>query len=115
MKTLKNCVKLNSSVKIYVPSTKNVDEKTDSLPWVDKSLKCLSNWFGGATASPSLGAWVSARGDLVKEDITLVFSYAKQSDLETHIEEIYNLCLEIKSSLTQEAIALEINGELYLI
>ena len=115
MKTLKNCIKLSSQVKIYVPSTMNVNENFDSIAWVDKTLELLSKEFGGATSTAALGAWVSNQGDLIKEKITMVFSYAKQEQLERSIDKIYDFCLTMKIELKQEAIAIEVNGELYLI
>lgn len=115
MKTLKNCIKLSSSIRIYVPSTVNVDEKIDSSEWINRSLSILSQEFGGSTASSALGAWISSKGDLIKENVTMVFSYARQEQLENSIEKIYEFCLEMKKELSQEAIALEVNGELYLI
>lgn len=115
MKSLKNCVKLSCSVKIYVPSTVNVNESFDSAEWVDKALQLLSNEFGGSTASKALGAWVSNSGELVKENVTMVFSYANQSQLEASINTIYEFCLDMKVKLSQESIALEVNNELYFV
>lgn len=115
MKTLKNCIKLSCSVKIYVPSTLNITEVADTQIWIDKSLNLLSVKFGGATASKALGAWISSQGQLVKENVTMVFSYASQHQLEQGIEEIHDFCIEMKRELAQEAIALEVNNELYLI
>lgn len=115
MKTLKNCIKLSSSVKIYVPSTVNVDQHCDTSDWVNRCLKLLSQEFGGSTASTALGAWVNNSGDLIKENVVLVFAFAKQAQLESSMETIYNFCLDMKKNLGQEAIALEVNGELYLI
>lgn len=115
MKTLKHCIKLSSSIKVYVPSTVNVNERIYSQEWIDKTLKFLSQCFGGSTASNALGAWVSSNGELVKEDVTMVFAYTNQSDLESNIDKVYGFCLDMKKDLTQEAIALEVNGELYLI
>ncbi len=115
MKTLKNCIKLSCSVKIYVPSTMDVKERFDTQIWVDKSLNLLSCIFGGATASKALGAWISNNGELIKENVTMVFSYATQTQLEKGIEEIHDFCLEMKRELSQEAIALEVNNELYLL
>ena len=115
MKSLKNCVKLSCSVKIYVPSTINVNENFDSQEWVDRSLQLLSSEFGGSTASKALGAWVSSKGELVKENVTMVFSYANQAQLESSIEKIYDFCLQMKMNLSQEQIALEVNNELYFV
>ena len=115
MRTLKNCIKLSCQVKIYVPSTINTDEEVDTSLWVDRTLFLLSNEFGGATSTKSLGAWISNKGELIKENVTLVFAYAKQNQLEVSIDKIYDFCLHMKSALSQEAIAFEVNGELYLV
>ena len=115
MRTLKNCIKLSCSVKIYVPSTMAVDIAIDSSIWIDETLKYLSEIFGGATSSKALGAWLTNSGSLVKEEVTLVFSYATQEQLNSNIDKIYDYCLRIKYSMKQEAIALEINNELYLV
>ena len=115
MKTLKNCIKLSCSVKIYVPSTFELDKNFDTTEWINKTLSLLANEFGGSTSSKALGAWLSNKGELVKEEITLVFSYATQDKLELSIDRIYEFCLDMKKNLAQVAIALEINNELYLI
>ncbi len=115
MKTLKNCIKLSCSIKIYVPSTVNVNQSFDSQEWTDKALALLSQEFNGATASKALGAWVSNGGELVKENVTMVFSYADQSQLEKSIDKVYDFCLDMKIKLSQEMVALEVNNELYLI
>lgn len=115
MKQLKNCIKLSCQVKVYVPSTIGVREAFDSMEWIDKTMSLLSNEFGGSTATSALGAWVSNQGDLVKENVTVVFAYARQEQLEQSIDKVYSFCLEMKQSLGQEAIALEVNGEMYLI
>jgi hypothetical protein len=115
MKTLKNCIKLGSCVKIYVPSTVNVSKEINSQVWQDKAMSLLAECFGGSTSSDALGAWISQSGELIKERVTLVFSYVNSSQLENHIETIYDFCLVMKKELSQEAIALEVNGELYLL
>lgn len=118
MKSLKNCIKLSCSVKIYVPSTVDVKSvlcASQAGEWIDKTLNLLSNEFGGATSTNALGAWCSTQGDLIKENITLVFAFAPQNQLETSIDKIYDFCLSMKKELNQEAIALEVNGELYLL
>lgn len=112
---LKNCVKLSCSVRIYVPSTVNVDQAADTGEWVDRSLAFLSECFGGATSTKALGAWVSNNGSLVKEGVTIVFAYATQEKLEERIDNVYSFCLDMKGALSQEAIALEVNGEMYFV
>lgn len=115
MKQLKNCVKLTSQVKIYVPSTVDVDKNFDNSEYVQQTLKFLSECFGGATATKALGAWISTKGQLVTEHVDLVFSFAKEKDLEESIDKIYNYCLKMKLDLRQESISLEVNNELYFV
>ena len=115
MKQLKNCIKLSCQVKVYVPSTIGVREAFNSVEWIDKTMSLLSSEFGGSTATSALGAWVSNQGDLVKENVTVVFAYARQEQLEQSIDKVYSFCLEMKQALGQEAIALEVNGEMYLV
>ncbi len=115
MKILKNCIKLSCSVRVYVPSTINVNQSFDSDEIVNETLHFLSKEFGGATASKALGGWISTGGELIKEPVTIVFSYATSAQLEDSMEKVYDYCLGLKSRLSQEAIALEINNELHLI
>lgn len=115
MKALKNCIKLGCSVKIYVPSTSNVNETADTSRWVDASMKLLAQEFGGATATQALGAWLSMEKGLVKERVTLVIAYTTSEGISQKIDLIYEFCEKMKKDLSQETIALEINNELYFI
>lgn len=115
MKQLKNCIKLNSNVKIYVPSTSNVDEQIDSSQKVLETLTFLSEKFGGSTATKAMGAWITQKGSLVTENVTMVLSYCNQNDLTNSIEDIYQYCVKMKLDMKQESIALEVNGEMYLV
>ena len=115
MKTLKNCIKLSCSIKIYVPSTVDVDKESDNSLYVDKTLSFLAENCGGSTSSKALGAWISSSGKLIKENVTVVFAYTDQNNLELIIDSVYDWCIKLKTELSQESIALEINNELYLI
>ena len=114
-KQLKNCIRLRSQIKIYVPSTYEVDKDIDNQKHVDETIEFLAKIFGGATVTEAYGAWISANGQLVKEFVSLVFAFAGQEQLEQSIDAIYDYCIKLKLELKQESIALEINGELYLI
>jgi len=77
-KKLLNAFKLKSKLTLFVPATKGT-EHIDNSPYVDDTAKLLSECFGGATSTPALGYWLSARDGLIKENTTLVFSYCKDS------------------------------------
>ena len=58
MKELKSLTKLSKNIKIYVPSTIDVDKKIDTSKNVDETLTLLSNKFGGSTSTKSVGTWI---------------------------------------------------------
>ena len=82
---------------------------------MDAAATLLSNCFGGATATNALGCWTSPTKGLVKEKTTLVFAYCTTDDLNEHIEKVVNFCEAMKTELKQDAVAMELNGEMYFI
>ena len=115
MKRLTNCIKLSSRITVYVPSTTDVNKQIDNTAFVDKTASILSECFGGATSSPAVGYWLSTSAGLVRENTTVVFAYASESDLTAKIDTVVDWCEAMKRELAQESIALEINGEMYFI
>ena len=115
-KKLKNMFKLSSKITVYVPATINVNEQIDNTPYVDRLASLLSKCFGGSTSTPALGYWMDTNNnELIKEKTTMVFAYCKDQDLEKHIDTIIIACENLKTELNQQAIAMEINGEMYFI
>ena len=114
-KKLKNLIELSSNVKIYVPSTIDVDKTIDTAQYVDNTLKKLSKAFGGATSYNALGCWESAEKGLIKEHIIVCESFCSQSQLEREIDNIIEYCEDLKRVLKQEAISLEVNNKLYFV
>ena len=102
---------LNSKVAIYVPSTINVSEECDNTQYVKNTIKQLSTWFGGATATPAIGGWVSAAGVVVVENVSIVYAFCTTEQLQAHAEDIIALCDSIKHEMGQEAVTLEINRQ----
>ena len=112
---LQNMFKLSSKVTIYIPSTKNINEQVDTTQQINQCATLLSNCFGGATSTPALGYWTSPTAGLVKENTTMIFAYAGEKDLQDNIEKVVDYCVKLKAELTQDSIALEINGEMYFV
>lgn len=112
---LKNMFKLSSKITVYIPSTTDIDKETDTTAYVDSCATLLSNCFGGATATNALGCWTSPTAGLVKEKTTLVFAYCTTEQLDEHIEKVIDFCMNMKTELKQDAIAMELNGEMYFI
>lgn len=114
-KQLKFKFDLSSKVSIYVPSTTNVSEQTDNTEQVRKVMSKLSEMFGGATASEAVGGWMSQTAGLVLEKVTIVYAFCKETDLQNNIGEVLAICEDLKKEMQQEAISLEINGQLSFI
>lgn len=112
MKQLKFKFDLSSKVAIYVPTTVNVDTPTDNKKQVNKVMESLCKWFGGATSSNAKGGWLSQSKGLVIESVTIVYAFCTESALNEHFTDIINLCKWLCIDMRQEAISLEINGQL---
>lgn len=111
MKSLKFKFDLDSKVAIYVPSTLNVNEQTDNTDQVMNIIRKLSTLFGGATASDAVGGWVAENGQTVIEKVKIVYSFCTSEMLKQHIDNILQICEDLKRDMSQEAITLEINGQ----
>lgn len=85
---LQNLFKLSSKVTVIVPATININEEIDNTPYVDRVASLLSDCFGGATATTTLGYWKSPTMGLVKEKSTTVFAYCSESDLQNNIDKV---------------------------
>lgn len=115
MKNLKFKFDLDSKVSIYVPSTVNVSEAVDNSEQVKRVIKELSLLFGGATASEAVGGWVAESGETILERVTIVYSFCTSAQLREHFDDVYNIAERIKNEMSQEAVTLEINGQVKFI
>ncbi|MEH7350334.1 MULTISPECIES: DUF3574 domain-containing protein [Bacillaceae] len=111
---LKGQFYLDDIVKIYIPSTYNVDQPIDNTTYVNKSLEEFSRMFGGATAVEGTGSWLSDDNQLVKEKVTIVYSYAEDLD-KVKINQIVAYTKSLKEEMKQTSVSLEVNGKMYFI
>ena len=70
------------------------------------------HFSGGATSTNAIGYWVSDERGLEKENTKMVFAYAESLD---EIDVVIDKCEALKNELKQDAIALEIDGQMYFI
>lgn len=106
-----------NAISLYIPTTVDVNASVDTTPYVERTLAFLGQLFGGATTTTikARGVWNSAEVGLVSEDIHIVRSYATQTDLDAHLQQILDYVEQLKQALRQEAMAVEINQKLLLI
>lgn len=103
---------LSHKVTVYVPSTMDINKEIDNAEYVDEVATLLSSLFGGATSSQAIGYWNSQTAGLVKEKTVIVFAFAESLE---KIDLVIDKCEELKEKLKQDAIALEIDGQMYFI
>jgi hypothetical protein len=112
-----NLTPLTHRVAITVPSTVNVTDAAPTLQaqWVDTILTTLSTLFGGATALPGIGAWVSPTAGLVKENIVNVFAFCSEEGLTKARPAVMKLAMDLCVAMRQEAVAVDLDGKLYFV
>lgn len=102
---LKAMFSLKSKITVYIPATVNINEAIDNSKFVDAA----------ATLTEALGYWVSDTAGLVKENTTMVFAYAGEDDLKKNLDKVIDFCENLKIEMSQDAVALELNGEMFFI
>lgn len=111
MKELAFKFDLDCKVAVYVPSTVNVNEQVDNSDYVKRTIGELADLFGGATATQAVGGWRCANGELVIENTTIVYSFCTSEQLREHFNDVYGICERLKAEMSQEAVTLEVNGQ----
>lgn len=114
-KELKGLFCLDHNIKIYIPSTIEVDKTIDNTKYINQALELFGNSFGGATSYDAIGAWVSQSKGLVTEGVKIVESYATRESIEDHLAGVIEFASRLKTELAQEAISLEYDNKLYFI
>ena len=56
-----------------------------------------------------------SNGELVTEKVKIVYSFCKSENLNNHIEDIIELANKVKKEMCQEAVTVEINGQVAFI
>ena len=118
MEALSSLFSLPHSVAVVVPSTMDVDRpmsEKEIQAVVTAVIGSMSHLFGGATATKGQGGWISSETKLVTENVTIVESSCSEEDLNKHIETVIKMCSGLKESMTQESIALKVDGKLFLV
>ena len=73
--------------------------------------RVLAERFGGATALPGRGFWVSQTGDLVEDPTTYVFAACAEG---VALEEAETMARAWAAAWGEEAVAVEVDGALVL-
>ena len=111
--TTKNVISydMDNKVSIYVPSTVNIKQRINNDKQVMAIIKQMSLLFGGATSYKCTGGWIANNGDIVTEQVNIVYSFCDKKSLKDNLSKVINICQQIKKDMKQEAVTLEINGK----
>lgn len=105
----------NQSLGIFIPTTVDANQTSDTSVQLDRTMAFMAERFGGATCKIVNGVWLSERLGLVGEVIYVVYSYITHQDMNRHLDEVVDYLKDMKRELRQEAMALEINRKLTLV
>lgn len=108
-------LELPQRVALYVPGTQDINHATDNAAQVERVAREFCGWFGGATAQPSAGYWISDNAGLVREAVTIVYAACTADQLRDRLPDVLTLAQQIKQDMAQEAVSVELNGTLYII
>lgn len=114
-KLLQGLYSLDHNIKVYIPSTKDVDAATDNSKYVTEALTLFGDLFGGATEHDAMGSWVSQTKGLVIEQVKIVESYASREQVENGLSKVIEFANKVKREMSQEAVSLEYDNKLYFV
>lgn len=108
-------LELPQRVALYVPGTTDTDKPTDNAAQIERVARALCGWFGGATAQPSAGYWISDTAGLVHEAVTIVYAACTADQLRERLPDVLTLAQQIKQDMAQEAVTITIDQKMYII
>lgn len=114
-KKLAGLFSLDHNIKVYIPSTININQEFDNSQYINKALNLFSDLFGGATSYDAMGAWSSPTAGLVTEKVKIVESYATSEAVESGLDQVLEFAQMLKTEMKQDAISLEYDNKLYFI
>lgn len=103
-------ITLRNKIAFYVPATYgNLLERSLNI------AEQFANLFGGSTITDATGLYTLDSGEVVTEDIKIVYAYTDNNTLESTRDDILALAESLRDTWQQESIALEINNTLLLV
>lgn len=100
-------------IAIVVFSTTDVDvplNENTAQELVVRVATHLTNLFGGATAVPAQGFYKSNAGNVVIEQVSIVYTFC---DSLANLDEVAAFVAELRQEFGQESVAIIVDGGLY--
>lgn len=108
---------MNKSIKLYLPSTYNIDEEInqEDLKQIhQKVIKEISEMFGGCTLYNATGGYLY-NNEVIQENVQVLEAFTTRQGIRKHKNEVVEIAKRLKNILKQDSIALQINNNLQFI
>jgi hypothetical protein len=108
---------MNHSVSITVPSTVGVNQPAPAelvAEYIEKAMRLLAVCFGGFTALPGKGGYMSDNFGLVVENVMVVSAHFDEESA-GKVSQVRALAAEIAEGMSQECVAVTVDGRMELI
>lgn len=116
---LAGLVALAAKVVLHVPTVTCGGRPVSKLALayqLEKVAEQLARWFGGYTETAGHGGWFSeTQGKVVREPVVLISANADPAQLNRVLPALVTLARQVGLAMKQEAVALEVDGTMYLV
>jgi len=101
-------MKLTKRIEIYVPEIPGHEHE------YQEAMRILAGLCGGSTETRAQGAWIDDSGNIINDNIHLVYAYYNRLSF-AGIREILDYVHYMKQELKQELVSVTFAGALHLI
>jgi len=106
---------MNNKISIYVPSRQKSGKYVYHRARIIRDTeRMLSQMFGGCTTMDVQGAYCLESGEIQHERVKIAYAYAEKLSRGV-LKKVRAYCAQLKRDCNQESIALEVNGNLYMV
>jgi hypothetical protein len=110
-------IQKNNQISIFIPSTKNINQKVNNKKYIEYSLNYLERFYSIAQINyyNTKGSWYSEdKNEVIEEDITIM-TVNKEELTEVDINIFVELANWIKKEMSQEGVSIAINSALAIV
>lgn len=106
-----------NTISVFIPSTSNVNQKTDNSNIVNYSKKYINRHYNniGIIHYKTLGSWYSEDNKQVVTEDIIIMSIDLHTITVSDIQIFINLAEYIKKEMTQEGVSIAINKSLCIV
>lgn len=107
----------NNQISIFIPSTKNINQKVNNKKYIEHSLNYLERFYSIAQINyyNTKGSWYSEdKKQVIEENITII-TVNKEELTEVDINIFITLANWIKREMSQEGVSISINSALAIV